>query len=73
LRSLVTEFGIEDVMDALIAALVAAGFVVLIGLFLIRVRRIEREVDFGEFGKDRHDDRLAYLARVVANTTVASP
>ena len=60
-------------MNALTAGLLAAGFVILIGLFLIRVRRIEREVDFTDFGKDRHDERLASLGRVIANTIVASP
>ena len=60
-------------MNALTAGLLAAGFVILIGLFLIRVRRIEREVDFTDFGENHHDDRLAYLGRVIANTIVASP
>ena len=60
-------------MNAMIAGLVAAAFVILIGLFLIRVRRVEREVDFAEFGQDRQDDQLAYLARVIANVTIATP
>jgi hypothetical protein len=60
-------------MNALTAGLVGAAFLVLIVMFLIRVRRVEREVDYAEFAKARPDDQLAYLARVVANVTVSSP
>ena len=60
-------------MNALTAGLVGAAFVISFALFLFRVRRLERDVDYAEFGKRHQEDRLAYLARVVANVTVASP
>ena len=60
-------------VNALTAGLLSAAFVILFGLFLLRVRRLERDVDYAEFGKQRPDDQLAYLARVIANVTIGSP
>ena len=60
-------------MDALLLSLVAAGILILFGAFLIRVRRLERDVDFDELGRRHDDGQLNYMARVIANMTIASP
>jgi hypothetical protein len=60
-------------MDALLFGLVAAGILIFFGAFLIRVRRLEQEVDFDELGRGHGDEQLSYMARVIANMTIASP
>ncbi|HEY2299711.1 MAG TPA: hypothetical protein VGH43_18410 [Jatrophihabitans sp.] len=60
-------------MDILLFGLVAAGILILFGALLIRVRRLEQDVDFDELGRGHGDERLSYTARVIANMTVASP
>jgi hypothetical protein len=64
----------EFEMSTWTAALAAAALLTLFVLFLVRVRRIERDVDFAEFTRHADDDdNLALLARIIANTVVASP
>ena len=63
-------------MSTWTAALVGAALLSLFVIFLIRVRRIERDVDFAQLARDTatdDDDRLTLWARIVANSVVASP
>lgn len=61
-------------MDALTAGLVAAAMVSLIVMFFVKVRRIEREVDFALLTQCADpDDRLALTARFIANSIVSAP
>ena len=60
-------------MNALTATLVGAAMLLLFAIFLIRVRRIERDVDFAELKRhDDDDDNLDLLARIISNSVVAS-
>ena len=60
-------------MDALLFGLVVVGILILFGAFLIRVRRLEQDVDFDELGRGHGDEQLSLMARVIANMTIASP
>jgi hypothetical protein len=60
-------------MNAVTAGLVGLGFLILFAIFLVNVRRMERDVDYASFGNERHNDKLGLLARVVANVIVSSP
>jgi hypothetical protein len=59
-------------MNALVAGLVGAAFLILFAVFFVGVRRIERDVDYTGFDGGRNDN-LGLLARVVANVIVSSP
>jgi len=60
-------------MNTVGADLVGVASVILFALFFIGVRRMERDVDYTGFGRERRDDKLGLLARVVANVIVSSP
>jgi hypothetical protein len=60
-------------MNALVAGLVGAAFLILFAVFFVGVRRIERDVDYTGFDGGRRNDNLGLLARVVANVIVSSP
>ena len=60
-------------MSAVVAGLVGAAFLMLFAAFYVGVRRVERDVDYGDLGGGRRDDRIGLLARLIANVIVASP
>jgi hypothetical protein len=63
-------------MSTWTAVLVGAALLSVFVMFLIQVRRIERDVDFGEFARGPRDDdenATTLWARIVANSIVASP
>jgi len=60
-------------MNLVAAGLVGLAFLILFAIFLISVRRAERDVDYAAFGSERHNDNLGLVARVVANVIVSSP
>jgi hypothetical protein len=60
-------------MNALIAGFVAAAALILFGIFFMRVRRLERDVDYSGLRQGHEENRLALMARVVANVIVSAP
>lgn len=61
-------------MSTLTAALVGAALLSVFVVFLIRARRVERDVDFAQLSRRTdEDDNLTLLARIIANSIVASP
>ena len=61
-------------MSTVTAVLVGAALLSLWMVFLIRARRIERAVDLAQVSRGTdEDDNLALLARIIANSIVASP
>lgn len=59
-------------MNAFTATLVAIAMLSLFAIFLIHVRRMERDVDYAELRQHSDDDNLTLLARIIANSVVAS-
>jgi hypothetical protein len=61
-------------MSTLTAVFVGAALLSVFVMLLVRARRIERDVDFTQLTRCKDgEDRLTLLARVVANSIVASP
>jgi len=60
-------------MNAFTATLVGLAMLSLFAIFLIHVRRMERDVDYAELRQHSDDDdNLTLLARIIANSVVAS-
>jgi hypothetical protein len=63
-------------MTAIVAGLVGAAFLILIGVCYVATRRVERDLDYSDYAGSsgtRHDERLAHTARLIANVIVAAP
>ena len=61
-------------MSTLTAVLVGAALLSVFVVLMIRARRIERDVDLAQLSRRTdEDDNLTLLARIIANSIVASP
>ncbi len=61
-------------MNTVTAILVGAALLSVMAVLLIRARRIERAVDMAQLSHGAEtEDNLTLLARIIANSIVASP